>query len=309
VAQPLVTFGLPVYNGADDVRTTLDAVLAQTNGDLELLVSDNASTDATPDIVNEYAARDPRVRLHRNPTNVGISGNFNGTFHLSRGKYFRWISVGDWVEPRYSELCVAALEREPRAICVTTHVAFWDENGQKHYREYHGQRVTGETPHERFWQAIALMLTDYRHFDPMYSLYRRDALARTSLERPIAYTDFALTSELALLGPFTHVPECLAHRNRPIHFKPGFLKNLAPPGSKAFAYPPLELLEVHRDMIRAAGLSPWGNAVSTAAALRFFTRLAYMRSLWPLRGKVTHGLRDAGVPIDRAKAFVRSFGK
>ena len=64
-----LTVGLPVYNGARTLRETLDALLAQTYPSFEVLVSDNASTDSTPQILAEYVERDERVKVLRQPEN------------------------------------------------------------------------------------------------------------------------------------------------------------------------------------------------------------------------------------------------
>ena len=68
---PRVFIGLPVYNGARFLAAALDSLLAQSYRDFTLLISDNASTDETPQICAEFVARDPRVRYVRQPTNIG----------------------------------------------------------------------------------------------------------------------------------------------------------------------------------------------------------------------------------------------
>ena len=73
--QPTVSLGLPVYNGENYLAATLDALLAQTYRDFELIICDNASTDGTEAIGRRYAAADRRVRYHRNAENIGASAN------------------------------------------------------------------------------------------------------------------------------------------------------------------------------------------------------------------------------------------
>ena len=77
--------GLPVYNGADYLAEAIDSILKQSFEDFELLIQDNASTDATGEICRAYAASDPRVRYVRNPQNVGAAGNYNLVFERARG--------------------------------------------------------------------------------------------------------------------------------------------------------------------------------------------------------------------------------
>ena len=74
--EPLVTVGVPVYNGEKLLPRALDAVFAQEYGNLEIIISDNASTDRSPEIIREYAGRREDVRLVRRGQDFGASGNF-----------------------------------------------------------------------------------------------------------------------------------------------------------------------------------------------------------------------------------------
>ena len=75
--HPRVSIGLPVYNGEVYLSGALDTLLGQTFTDLELIISDNASTDRTPEICRSYAARDHRVRYIRHEVNRGVPWNHN----------------------------------------------------------------------------------------------------------------------------------------------------------------------------------------------------------------------------------------
>src|SRR5215204_5257287 len=111
--SPRVTIGLAVYNGEKYLHQAIDSVLAQTFTDFELIVSDNASTDATAAIVLQYAAKDARVRYTRNRENVGSARNFNRLVDLATGEYFKWMAVDDLIAPEFLATCVAALDAEP----------------------------------------------------------------------------------------------------------------------------------------------------------------------------------------------------
>lgn len=120
---PTVSVGLPVFNGERYLGQSLDSLLDQTFTDFEVVVCDNASTDATPTIVAERAARDPRVRYVRNPRNIGLARNFNRAFQLSRGEFFRWAMADDLVGPTNLADQVAALRAAPDAVLA---VPAWD---------------------------------------------------------------------------------------------------------------------------------------------------------------------------------------
>jgi glycosyltransferase involved in cell wall biosynthesis len=110
---PRLSIGLPVYNSASTVREALEALLEQTFTDFELIVSDNASTDDTFAICSEIAARDPRVRVIRQATNVGMFGNFAAVLAPARGESFMWAAGDDDWHPRFLDICVDALDRRP----------------------------------------------------------------------------------------------------------------------------------------------------------------------------------------------------
>ncbi|MEM8874870.1 MAG: glycosyltransferase [Planctomycetota bacterium] len=129
-ADPLVTIALPVYNGERYVREAIDSILAQSFTNFELLISDNASTDSTPQIIADYARRDPRVRLHRNERNLGAAENFNLVVELARGDFFKWAAYDDVLAPDWLKVCVEALEREPDVMLVQTRTRVIDDEGR-----------------------------------------------------------------------------------------------------------------------------------------------------------------------------------
>ena len=102
-SAPLVTVGIPVYNGERYLREAVDAILAQTFDDFELILSDNASTDSTAAICKEYAQHDPRVRYLHQPLNIGAPRNYSLLVACARGRYFKWSSASDTCEPAMLE--------------------------------------------------------------------------------------------------------------------------------------------------------------------------------------------------------------
>jgi glycosyltransferase involved in cell wall biosynthesis len=114
--RPLVSIGVPVYNREQSVRLALDSLLAQTYEHLEIVVCDNASTDGTGEVCQEYAARDPRVRYERNKQNIGCIPNFNRVLELATGDFFTWTASDDVRPPTAIQKCVEALERNPEAV-------------------------------------------------------------------------------------------------------------------------------------------------------------------------------------------------
>lgn len=214
-AAPRISFSLPVRNGAAAIGSTLESIVAQDFDAWELVISDNASTDATRSICETFAAREPRIRYHPNDRDIGQIENFNRALELARAPCLRWIGVQDTLAPSYAGKCVAALEAAPKAVGVTTLWEFVDEQGKSHGATLRGPRLAEPDPPRRLARFLWLMDADRTLFDPIYSLLRCDALARTRRLRIEQDTDMLLALELALLGPFVHVDECLAWRSLP----------------------------------------------------------------------------------------------
>lgn len=209
---PRVSIGLPVYNGERYLSEAIDAILGQTFKDLELIISDNASSDATEQICREYVASDPRVRYYRNIKNRGAARNFERVFDVARSEYFKWAAVDDLISLDNVERCVEALERNPRAVLaysLATHIDAAGEafpsNGALGPVDLRGDRVA------RFKQLLHRFNKYSGVSGPMmlFGTYRRAALARVRPMGRYFASDLVLLAELALTGDFVEVPDQL----------------------------------------------------------------------------------------------------
>lgn len=103
IASPTLTIGIPVYNGAGGIRRTLDSVLSQVPrtecAEVEVLISDNASTDGTMMIVAEYARKFPVISFFRNDRNLGFDRNTELVVQQARGNYVWLLGCGDIANP------------------------------------------------------------------------------------------------------------------------------------------------------------------------------------------------------------------
>lgn len=202
---PLVSIGLPVYNGELYVARALDSLLAQDLDDFEIVICDNASQDSTAEICMAYAKRDRRVRVYSNPHNIGLAGNFNRTFDLSHGKYFKWAAHDDWHARESLRLSAALLEAHPAAVACATGVCIVDEHGTESGQWIPSVDLFTPRPHERFHRLI--WTTGETHL--LYGLLRSSALRQTSLMQSYLASDRTLLAELSLLGPIVHTEEIL----------------------------------------------------------------------------------------------------
>jgi glycosyltransferase involved in cell wall biosynthesis len=204
--MPLVSIGMPVHNAQRYLRQALDSLLGQDYPNFELVVSDNASTDATEQICREYAQRDKRMVYDRASANMGAVWNFNRVFELARGEYFMWAAFDDLRDPRYVSACVTALESRLDAVLCASDVRFIDEHGET--KDFppaaYGHHLVGRTPRDRLRQ-----LTQSSIDLDFYGLARRAALAQTRRSVLTWGFDVVVLLELCLRGPVLLVPEPL----------------------------------------------------------------------------------------------------
>jgi glycosyltransferase involved in cell wall biosynthesis len=100
-AEPLVTLGVPVRNGAATLAAALDAIVKQDFKNLEVIISDNASTDATPEIAQNYAARYPFIRIVRPKAPLTAIDNFLFVMNHAKGEFFAWCADDDTRSPDF----------------------------------------------------------------------------------------------------------------------------------------------------------------------------------------------------------------
>lgn len=128
--KPLVSIGMPVYNEARWIRQSLDALLTQTFEDFELIISDNASTDGTWEILKEYAAKDQRIVLYRQPENRGAIANFQFVLDQARGDYFMWAGGHDLWSANFLDVLVSEMQTNPQAVLCAPQGALIDEENR-----------------------------------------------------------------------------------------------------------------------------------------------------------------------------------
>jgi glycosyltransferase involved in cell wall biosynthesis len=208
---PRVTIGVPVYNGARYLEPCLDSLLAQTYEDIEIVISDNASTDRTPEICRAYRERDERVRYHRHSHNIGAAANFNYLPRHTRGELFKWAAHDDWCAPEFVERCVAALDQSPGDVLAFPRTIFVDAMGETLSKYDTDMRWRNHpTAIGRLDDLLGDRVETLLHkCTPQFGVIRRSALERTALMGAYNSSDLVLLVELALLGGFAQLDDYL----------------------------------------------------------------------------------------------------
>jgi glycosyltransferase involved in cell wall biosynthesis len=203
----LVTIGLPLYNEETYLERSLDSLLAQTHTDIEIVISDNGSTDRTEEIYRARAAKEPRVRYTRRPKNLGTVSNFFEVLDQARGEAFMWGSGHDLWAPEYVQRCASVLERRPEVGLVYPRTRRIDRHGNPIDAEDYAEGIgtTNLGLMARFnsviWRGV--------HNTPFYGLYRTSVLRRLKTRPETFGWDKVVMAELSLYCSFVELPETL----------------------------------------------------------------------------------------------------
>lgn len=203
--QPLVSIGLPVYNGANYIDVALDALRNQTYQNMEIIISDNASEDETETICRAAAAEDDRIRYIRQPENLGASPNHNEVLKHGRGKYFVWAAHDDLHDPKFVEVLVGMMEENPDAMSAFSRSASIDPEGNLLKHDDLRPDMTSPDPVVRFRHILDHKNTCH----PFFAVHNREKIMDTRLFLNFTGADRIMLAEILLRGPILEHPETL----------------------------------------------------------------------------------------------------
>jgi glycosyltransferase involved in cell wall biosynthesis len=204
-AAPLVSVGVPVWNREKLIRDAIESVLAQDYPNLEVIISDNDSSDGTGAICEEYAARDPRIRYHRCPQNMGMNRNFLRVLERARGKYFTWLASDDVLSHNnYLSAVVNFMESHGDVVVCGCSINHLDYDGPgtvsvQMFPEIHPDRPWKEARLEFFrWPFPAVGYL-------FYGVFKTNVLRQV----PFAVEECLLLMPLSARGRIVALPEAL----------------------------------------------------------------------------------------------------
>ncbi len=129
---PLVTIGIPTYNGAHRIGKAIESIANQDYPNIEILISDNASTDDTEAVCREFAKKYPNINYYRQPENRGILNNFDYVHRNASGAYFMWLSDDDFIKPGLVKEYVHFLDAHPDYSMVCAQTNYWKDGKFMH---------------------------------------------------------------------------------------------------------------------------------------------------------------------------------
>jgi len=205
--HPLVSVGLPTFNRAAGLQRAAASVLTQSWPSLELVISDNASSDETESIGRALADGDARVRYVRHEANLGAEANFRCALEEARGELFMWLADDDWLGPGTVSACARRLLERPdhALVCPRSRylrdgeTAFWE-------KPVNLQQSSPQARVAAFYRTVTLN-------GPFYGLMRREQLLRVPPLRASIAADWLLVASIARQGKVATLPDVEINRS------------------------------------------------------------------------------------------------
>lgn len=294
MTDPLVAIGMPVFDGAEHVGMAVGSLLEQTEGNFQLLISDDGSSDATPSICEELARQDPRIRFVRQERHLGMTGNFDLVLREATSPFFMWAAQDDLWAPEFLEEAVGLLEGDHGALAAMSAIEFIGPSGER----IRTVRLPGQMADRD--PVVRARSVGADGFHGIYALFRRERLLSTGVRlEDVPAPDVAFVFGLALHGRFVTTERVLSTR-RVI----GYSRVLTPegrvvwekalgPDGRLYDWARTDLSRAMWRHVRLAPVGPTVRARLGAAILRVWWSGAY-RGLVERTGRlpVTHAWAD-----------------
>ena len=215
-----LSIGMPVYNGELFIERAIESILAQTFTDFELIISDNASTDSTQEICQNFSKKDDRIRIFKQEKNIGIHRNFYFLLSQAKGKYFAWAAVDDYLDKDFMEKNLKVLESHNSIVSsIGKIVPYGTEslkidsklvdtsNYPKFLKNYvkrgrHKKMMDGGPVSGDINTKIRNLLGITKSLGRWYGVHRTEQLKQCIVKKPFINVEVAVFLNLLRLGDF-----------------------------------------------------------------------------------------------------------
>ncbi len=202
---PKVSVGLPTYNRADTLKQAIETVLNQDYVNIELIISDNASSDATQAVCEKISHKDRRIKYIRQKYNSGPTENFKEVLNNSTGEFFMWLSDDDWLDNSYISECIKVLSKESDTSLVSGQVKYYHQDNFL----FKGKRINllQDNGIDRLFSYYAKVKDN----GTFYGVIRREYLNNIAITNTIG-NDFLIIAAVAFLGKVKMLDNISVHR-------------------------------------------------------------------------------------------------
>lgn len=206
--NPLVSIGVPVFNAEKYLHQTLNCISKQDYDNIEIIISDNNSTDSTKDIILEHVKKDKRIKYFFHDENNGAAWNYNFTVDKSSGEYFKWAAYDDLFATNYISNCIQQFSLSPEAVLVYAKTLLLNENNIFYAYYDDNLHLTLEHPHQRLYRLLEIL----SRCNPVFGLMKKSTMLQTNLIGSYISSDRIFLAEMLLRGHFIELDDYLFFR-------------------------------------------------------------------------------------------------
>tara|TARA_B110000495_G_C22883604_1_gene515334 strand:+ start:52 stop:900 length:849 start_codon:yes stop_codon:yes gene_type:complete len=204
-----ISIGIPVYNGEQYIKDTIDSLLSQTFKNFEVIISDNASTDSTKKKCLDYVVQDNRIHYIQQEQNIGVWRNYFFLPSKAKSEYFMWLPVGDILHPEFLKKNIQVLERDEEIVASIGRLQYIDENNKK-IPEFDPYEYTNYPMKSQLDKKIAFYLRT-KNSRNMGALCRTKALQKSIPKIIIPMEDRMILLNLLRFGDINVIDEVLTY--------------------------------------------------------------------------------------------------
>lgn len=202
---PVVTVGIPTFNRELLIGRAVNSILSQDYPNIEIVVSDNCSTDSTPSVCQDLCAQDARIRYIRQPVNIGATRNFAAVLKQASGEYFMWLGDDDHVDHNYVSTALQELQRDPSVALVSGLARYY--RGGKLIDT--GRRFSVEAA--AWWSRVAEYYWKVSDNGVFYGLMRTSTIRQVTLKNALG-GDWLAIACVAASGKVVMLKQTAVHR-------------------------------------------------------------------------------------------------
>jgi hypothetical protein len=277
-----VTVGMPLFNGEKHgLEKNLDAILKQDYENIEVIISDNASTDRTAEICLAAAAKDPRVKYYRHEKNFGLLKNGWRVLHLCTTPFFKMAEHGDFHKPAYISACMKRMREDESIVLCYPRTLAVHENGESEIADDHIDAMS-DSPVERYMHVISQL----RYCNASYGLFRTPYLREIKVaNEECRGSDVVMLAEMALKGKIAQLDEVLYVTYRDKKWSQGIEQQVAAINRmytmndprRGITFPFCRMIGEHLELVRFSNLTEQEKVFLYQKTLDILGRTYYPR--------------------------------
>lgn len=204
--QPLVSIGVPTYNGEKRIGSTLTAILNQRYPNLEVIISDNCSSDQTEAVCIKIAKANQAIHYFRQTKNIGIIANFEFVLSKARGDFFMWVADDDELESGILRRYVDFMISHPGYALVSGEIRYWADNNPVFDEKNFG------IEHASSYVRVIRYYAKVKHGAIFYGLMPSSVAKQITLKNRMG-EDWHVVAKIAYLGKIKML-DCTGYHKR-----------------------------------------------------------------------------------------------